>query len=77
MRKDPVLKNVTYAEIVGASTAAAALAPAAENHDPHPEEIAKLAYRLWEDRGRPEGSPEYDWFEAEELLRTGLSATAS
>lgn len=26
------------------------------------EEIAALAYRLWEERGCPTGSPERDWF---------------
>jgi len=25
-------------------------------------DIAKLAYRFWEERGRPLGSPEVDWF---------------
>ena len=29
---------------------------------------AKLAYQLWEQRGRPFGSPEVDWFEAEKAL---------
>ena len=28
----------------------------------------ELAYRLWEERGRPEGRPEEDWFEAERRL---------
>jgi len=32
------------------------------------EEIAKLAYQLWERRGRPLGSPEIDWFAAESAL---------
>ena len=32
------------------------------------EEIAALAYSLWEARGRPEGSPEEDWFNAERAL---------
>jgi hypothetical protein len=35
---------------------------------PHGE-IARLAYRLWESRGRPSGSPEVDWFQVEEVLR--------
>jgi hypothetical protein len=30
--------------------------------------IKKLAYRLWEDRGRPIGSPEVDWCRAEKEL---------
>ena len=32
------------------------------------ELTAKLAYRFWEQRGRPFGSPEVDWFSAEEAL---------
>jgi hypothetical protein len=32
------------------------------------EVTAILAYRLWEKRGRPLGSPVVDWFEAEKQL---------
>jgi len=32
-------------------------------------EIATLAYALWEKRGRPHGSPEEDWYQAERALR--------
>lgn len=32
------------------------------------EDIARLAYALWEQRGCPTGSPEFDWFEAEQKL---------
>jgi hypothetical protein len=28
-------------------------------------EIARLAYKYWEDRGRPIGSPREDWFRAD------------
>ncbi len=31
----------------------------------------ELAYRLWEERGRPNGRPDDDWFEAERRLRSG------
>jgi Protein of unknown function (DUF2934) len=34
--------------------------------------IAELAYRHWEDRGRPWGSSEEDWFRAEHELRRSL-----
>jgi hypothetical protein len=34
-----------------------------------PEEIARLAYAYWEERGRPLGSAEEDWFRAERELR--------
>jgi hypothetical protein len=30
--------------------------------------IAELAYRFWQERGCPEGSPEDDWFLAERQL---------
>jgi hypothetical protein len=41
--------------------------------------VAKLAYHLWLQRGSPEGSPEEDWYRAENMLQTGtaVSATAS
>jgi hypothetical protein len=32
-------------------------------------DIRVLAYHLWEARGCPEGSPELDWFQAEQQLR--------
>jgi len=32
------------------------------------EEIARLAYELWERRGRPLGSPGIDWHEAMRAL---------
>jgi len=38
--------------------------PAAPTH----EEIALLAYKYWEDRGRPIGTPEEDWLRAEQDL---------
>jgi hypothetical protein len=36
--------------------------------------IARLAYSYWEARGCPPGSPEEDWFRAEEELRRRQSA---
>jgi len=32
------------------------------------EDIAELAFILWQERGSPFGSPEEDWFEAERWL---------
>jgi len=69
-------KTTTYAEIAGASIAAV-LAPDKDHRDPNPDLVAQLAYRLWEDRGRPDGSPEDDWFQAEELLRAGVTVSAA
>jgi len=46
------------------------------------EYVRKLAYQLWEKRGRPLGSPEVDWFQAEQavyssLLASGLIASSA
>jgi Protein of unknown function (DUF2934) len=38
------------------------------------EFVAKLAYQLWEQRGRPFGSPEVDWFAAERTVYSSLLA---
>jgi hypothetical protein len=35
--------------------------------------IERLAHQKWERRGRPLGSPEQDWFEAELELRPALA----
>ena len=37
--------------------------------------VAKLAYKLWEERGRPFGSPEVDWFAAEQAIYSSLVAS--
>ena len=34
------------------------------------EDIALRAYYLWEERGSPIGSPEEDWFRAEQEIRS-------
>jgi hypothetical protein len=39
------------------------------------EFVAKLAYTLWEERGRPFGSPEVDWFAAERAVYSSLVAS--
>jgi hypothetical protein len=35
---------------------------------PTHEEIAAKAYALWESRGKPDGSPQEDWFRARQEL---------
>ena len=40
--------------------------------DGYQGEIENLAYRLWQERGCPLGSPEDDWFKAERELDRGL-----
>lgn len=39
-------------------------------HAAHEQDIAVLAYELWQGRSCPEGSPEDDWFRAVEELRS-------
>jgi hypothetical protein len=77
MRKDLTQRStsVTYAELAGPTIAAALSRETVISLNQ--ETIAELAYRLWEDRGRPHGSPEYDWFLAEELLRSGAPFTVA
>ena len=41
------------------------------------EFIAKLAYELWTKRGRPLGSPDVDWFAAEQAVYASLVASNS
>jgi hypothetical protein len=49
--------------------------PGAAQNAPETE-IAALAYQLWQGRGCPIGSPEEDWFRAEnELQIQGVAAT--
>jgi hypothetical protein len=40
------------------------------SHEAKEQDIAALAYQLWQDRRCPEGSPEEDWFGAIEALRS-------
>ena len=39
------------------------------------EFVETLAYKLWEQRGRPLGSPEVDWFAAERAMYSALQAS--
>ena len=52
------------------------------NHDEKAGAIAELAYRFWEERGRPEGTSEDDWYKAESIVdeeqdREGGTETSS
>jgi Protein of unknown function (DUF2934) len=48
-----------------------------DTQNPAFEEIALRAYGLWEKRGCPIGSPEEDWFRAEEEIRSLISSFIS
>ncbi len=45
-----------------------------ENDTIH-EQVTALAHALWQERGCPEGTPEVDWFRAEELMRPEAGKT--
>ena len=47
------------------------------NHQADHNQIERLAYELWQQRGSPLGSPEEDWFHAESQFRGERSATLS
>ncbi len=53
----------TTAPIEASTLARPAMASA---HQPTQEEIARMAYFLWESRGRVNGSPVEDWLRAEQ-----------
>lgn len=40
------------------------------------DEVRLLAYRLWEEDGRPAGNAEEHWYRAEEILRSGAQLAA-
>jgi len=44
---------------------------------PSHDAIARLAYANWQARGCPHGSPELDWFQAEQELRRQMENGAS
>lgn len=49
-----------------------------ENTDPRPDpdRVAALAYEIWTQRGRPDGTAEEDWLRAEAELRNSRTRTA-
>ncbi len=44
-------------------------------YESHYEFVARLAYKLWEQRGSPLGSPDVDWFAAEKAVYASLAAS--
>jgi hypothetical protein len=62
--------SVEIVEAVTASEVAAASEKASIQGGMNHDAIAALAYEYWLQRGCPIGSPEEDWFRAEEQIRT-------
>lgn len=54
--------------------AAPQVQPNAIATSPTHEEIAALAYSLWQDRGYPIETPDEDWFNAERALKARAGA---
>jgi hypothetical protein len=44
-------------------------------YESHYEFVARLAYKLWVQRGSPLGSPDVDWFVAEKAVYASLAAS--
>jgi hypothetical protein len=59
MASTTALANKQASELQGKNTV---------TRGPEPNHIAGVAYTLWESRGCPIGSPEEDWFKAEQKL---------
>lgn len=53
-------------EAMSSETLPNAISPAEPKHD---LDVAVIAYRLWEERGCPQGDAERDWYEAEREAR--------
>jgi Protein of unknown function (DUF2934) len=42
--------------------------------EPSDDDLIRLAYEYWQERGCPDGSPELDWLKAEETFRARNAA---
>ena len=73
MMKQPAENANATPEEVEASRARAV--PILHNSSVITTEIEKLAYHYWREREGVGGSPEEDWFRAEKIVRTRLTAT--
>jgi hypothetical protein len=67
--------DATAAVGAGAATATPMESAEASHSVTGDEEIARLAYSYWVERGCPEGSPDEDWFRAEATLREQVRNT--
>lgn len=67
---DPGVPPAAAAVAATAAAGAGSSGPAAASVAFSTEEIARLAYSYWEQRGYQGGSPESDWLRAEQELKT-------
>lgn len=66
-------KRTQKTDAVPAGIARADASPAVELDD----QVARLAYSYWEGRGGQGGSPEEDWFRAEQEVRSQTAHTGA
>jgi hypothetical protein len=72
MMKQPAENpNATLAEV---KTASARAMPVSTDSSEIQEEVANLAYQLWQERQDEGGSAEEDWLRAETIVRNRLKA---
>ena len=64
-RKAPARKTTKATAAVDSVAIDSVVAKSVPTH----EEVALLAVQLWNERGRPFGSPEVDWYRAEATLQ--------
>jgi len=62
-------REISRISSVTASASREQSLPELTHQDVSQNDIAQLAYALWQRRGCPEGSPEMDWIQAEAQLR--------
>lgn len=68
--------EVAPAATAQASPATAKPANAAVNHAVESDQVARVAYFLWLERGATPGNPEQDWFRAERIIRSSEPAAS-
>jgi hypothetical protein len=42
--------------------------------EPSHADLERLAYEFWQERGCPDGSPEFDWWKAQETFQARAAA---
>ena len=67
-RRKPATASAQKAPAAATSRASKAAPNADPTHEVEPREVERLAYQLWEQRGRPEGTSVEDWNRAKEIL---------
>jgi hypothetical protein len=75
MKGSKIVRNPAIVEME--NTSAGMASDGVASIDSNRGDIAALAYQLWNDRGCPIGSPDEDWFRAENELKGSNTPTAA